>query len=71
MDDPGAVDQLSECTFTTVVPWVLDKRSRDDLTLLAKVADMAHTWVFAQAQERIKQPENGRSSRSEDVEMTA
>jgi len=24
---------------------------RDDLPLLAKVADMAHTWIFAQAQE--------------------
>jgi len=24
---------------------------RDDLPLLAKVADMAHTWIFTQAQE--------------------
>ena len=24
---------------------------RDDLPLLAKVADMAHTWIFEQAQE--------------------
>ena len=29
-----------------------DRFGRDDLLLLAKVADLAHSWIFAQAQER-------------------
>lgn len=29
-----------------------DSFGRDDLPLVAKVADMAHTWIFEQAQEK-------------------
>ena len=43
--------------------------NRDDLPLVAKVADMAHTWIYAQARELAKQPENGRSRSSNEVDM--
>lgn len=29
---------------------------RDDLPLVAKVADMAHSWIFEQAQESVEVP---------------
>lgn len=29
-----------------------DSFGRDDLLIMAKVADMAHTWIFEQAQEK-------------------
>lgn len=29
-----------------------DSFGRDDLPLVAKVADMAHTWIFQQAQDK-------------------
>jgi hypothetical protein len=29
---------------------------RDDLPLLAKVADLAHTWIFSNAAENTRQP---------------
>ena len=45
--------------------------SRDDLPLLAKVADSAHTWIYAQAQEHTKRPENDQSRSSKGMEMTA
>ena len=42
---------------------------RDDLPLVAKVADMAHTWIFQQKQEDSQRsedsPKNGDSSRRE------
>ena len=44
--------------------------SRDDLPLLAKVADKAHTWIYAQAQEQTNKPENERPDNSKEVEMT-
>jgi hypothetical protein len=31
---------------------------RDDLLLVAKVADQAHTWVFQQTQEKNTDPQN-------------
>jgi hypothetical protein len=31
---------------------------RDDLALVAKVADLAHTWIFQQGQERIATVQN-------------
>ena len=42
---------------------------RDDLPLVAKVADIAHTWIFQQKQEDSQRsedsPKNGDSSRRE------
>ena len=50
--------------------WVTTEAfNRDDLPLVAKVADMVHTWIYAQAQEHARQPENGRSRSSNEVEM--
>jgi hypothetical protein len=39
--------------------------SRDDLPLLAKVADMAHTWIFTQKQEE-SNDSKGNGSRGND-----
>jgi len=42
---------------------------RDDLPLVAKVADLAHMWILTQKREQTKQPKNDRSKRSQEVEM--
>ncbi len=47
-----------------------DSFNRDDLPLVAKVADMAHSWVYAQKPECAKQPEKARSKRSQEVEVS-
>lgn len=31
-------------------PWVSDSFGRDELPLVAKVADLAHTWIFRASQ---------------------
>ena len=35
-----------------------DSFGRDDLLVLAKVADAAHTWIFAQTQEKEGDPQS-------------
>ena len=35
-----------------------DTFGRDDLPLLSKVADLAHTWIFAETQNGLSGPEN-------------
>ena len=37
---------------------------RDDLPLLSKVADLAHTWIFVEAQNGLGGPENGQRKRN-------
>ena len=37
-----------------------DSFGRDDLLLVAKVADLAHSWIFSQSKEDEGQPKNGR-----------
>jgi hypothetical protein len=34
-----------------------DSFGRDDLLVLAKVADSAHTWIYAQGQEKESEPQ--------------
>ena len=41
-----------------------DTFGRDDLPLLSKVADLAHTWIFAETQNGLGGPENGRRRRN-------
>jgi len=37
-----------------------DSFGRDDLLLVGKVADQAHTWIFSQTQDDERQPKTGR-----------
>lgn len=51
-------------------PWALSRSfGRDDLPLLSKVADMAHTWIYEELQNALSSPATGnrnkRGSRSD------
>ena len=41
-----------------------DSFGRDDLPLVSKVADLAHTWIFAETQNGLGGSENGRRRRN-------
>lgn len=41
-----------------------DSFGRDDLPLLAKVVDLAHTWIFVESQDGITSEPNGSGKRN-------